>query len=173
MWTPTQTGWGLSCPDKTSASALCDITIAWRKVFSLNLQHRTRPHAHNCTCTQNQKALYTCCTGVVSIVQAWAKGIMTARVNMNPRHFKVSGPWADYVQLMKEVCTRLLPQDLGAPWQYFKTASAFMRALRSTRADPDHSKDVDQFTQINYSYEKMTGSACFISLCQSHNVEAP
>lgn len=83
------------------------------------------------------------------------------------------GPWADYVQLMKEVCSRLLPQGLGAPWQYFKTASAFMEALRSTRADPDHSKDVDQFTQINYSYEKMTGSAYFISPCQPHNVDAP
>lgn len=42
-----------------------------------------------------------------------------------------------------------------------------MRALQSTRADPDHSKDVDQFTQINYSYKKMTASACFVSLCQS------
>lgn len=48
-----------------------------------------------------------------------------------------------------------------------RRASAFMQALQRTRADPDHSKDVDQFTQINYSYKKMTESACFVSLCQS------
>lgn len=63
----------------------------------------------------------------------------------------------------KALTTRLKRPSVGIS----RRASAFMRALQSTRADPDHSKDVDPFTQINYSSKKMTESACFVSLCQS------
>lgn len=69
---------------------------------------------------------------------------------------------------MKEARKRLLTTRFKRPSVgILRRASAFMRALQSTRADPDHSKDVDQFTQINYSYKKMTESACFVSLRQS------